>query len=112
VDTDPIAIEATRSNAALNGLAGVVEARLGSLPTRAGRHDLVLANLIAALLVELAGPLCNELRPGGTLIASGIFVDREAEVRAALEAVGLSVTDRWAETDWVALALLSLESRR
>jgi ribosomal protein L11 methyltransferase len=63
----------------------------------------VLANLIASLLVELAGPLRDELRPGGRLLASGIFVDREADVREAFRAAGLEVVGRAAETDWVCL---------
>jgi ribosomal protein L11 methyltransferase len=63
----------------------------------------VLANLIAGLLVALAPQLHAELRPEGTLLASGIFVDREAEVRAALEAAGLEVKGRTDEGDWVAL---------
>ena len=64
---------------------------------------MVLANLIAGVLVPLAPMLRDELRPGGLLLASGIFVDREADVRASFEAVGLSVVDRRAEGDWVAL---------
>ena len=43
------------------------------------------------MLVPLAPALHDELRPGGILVASGIFVDREAEVRAAFEAAGLVV---------------------
>jgi ribosomal protein L11 methyltransferase len=64
---------------------------------------MVLANLIAGLLTVLADALNDELRPGGILVASGIFVDREADVVAAFERVGLSVIDRRAEGDWVAL---------
>ena len=63
----------------------------------------MLANLIAGVLVPLAGALRDELRPGGTLVASGIFIDREAEVRSAFEAAGLRVRGRAAEGDWVAL---------
>jgi ribosomal protein L11 methylase PrmA len=37
------------------------------------------------------------------LLASGIFVDREADVRTAFGAVGLAVTGRSAEGEWVAL---------
>jgi ribosomal protein L11 methyltransferase len=103
VDTDPIAVEATAANAELNGLGALIEARHGSLPTGAGPFDVVLANLIASLLVELAPALRDELRPGGILLASGIFVDREAEVRGAFEAAGLAVDDRTADGDWVAL---------
>jgi ribosomal protein L11 methyltransferase len=103
VDTDPIAVEATAANAATNGLGDRIAARDGSLPTDGGPFDLVLANLIASVLVALAPLLAAELRAGGTLIASGIYVDREAEVRAAFEAAGLDVRERSAEGDWVAL---------
>ena len=89
VDTDPIAIEATAANAKRNGIARRIRARTGSLPSGEPAFDVVAANLIAGVLVPLAGPLRDELRPGGILVASGIFVDREAEVRAAFEAAGL-----------------------
>jgi ribosomal protein L11 methyltransferase len=103
VDTDPIAIEATAANARRNAVTRRVRVRDGSLPSGQPRFDVVLANLIAGVLVPLAGLLHDELRPGGTLLASGIFVDREIEVRGAIEPAGLTVTDRTAEGDWVAL---------
>jgi ribosomal protein L11 methyltransferase len=103
VDTDPIAVEATTANAARNGLKGRIAAQEGSLPTGEAPFGVVLANLIAGVLVPLAPLLRAELAPGGTLVASGIFVDREVEVAAAFEAVGLRVTGRDADGDWVAL---------
>jgi ribosomal protein L11 methyltransferase len=103
LDTDPIAIEATEANARRNALARRLHARLGSLPSGEPAFDIVLANLIAGLLVPLAASLRDELRPGGSLLASGIFVDREAEVASAFEAVGLEITGRHDEGDWVAL---------
>jgi ribosomal protein L11 methyltransferase len=103
VDTDPIAVEATIANAARNGLSDHIAAHAGSLPSGEVDFDLVLANLIASLLIALAVPLRDELRPGGTLLASGIFEDREPDVRAAFEAVGLAVTTRTVEGEWVAL---------
>jgi ribosomal protein L11 methyltransferase len=103
VDTDPIAIEATIANAARNRLARTIKVHHSSLPSGAGPFDVVLANLIAGLLVPLAPLLREELRPGGTLLASGVFVDREGEVAAAFEAAGLESVDRTAEGEWVAL---------
>jgi ribosomal protein L11 methyltransferase len=103
VDTDPIAIEATLANAGRNGLTDRISARDGSLPSGEPAYDIVLANLIASVLIALAGPLHDELQPGGTLLASGIFNDREAEVRAAFDAAGLDVTGRSVEGEWVAL---------
>jgi ribosomal protein L11 methyltransferase len=103
VDTDPIAIEATTANARRNAVTRRVRARQGSVPTGDGPFDVVLANLIASLLVQLAEALGSELSPRGTLVASGIFVDREGDVREALGRAGLDVTGRAAEGDWVAL---------
>ncbi len=103
VDTDPIAIEATLANARRNRLGRRIRAWQGTVPTRAGPFDLVAANLIASVLVALAPGLHAELRPGGRLLASGIFVDREGDVRSALAAAGLAILRREAEGDWVAL---------
>jgi ribosomal protein L11 methyltransferase len=103
VDTDPIAIEATLANARRNRVARRLRAWQGSLPSGAGPFDLVAANLIASVLISLAGDLVAELRPGGRLLASGIFSDRETAVRVAFEDVGLRVLRRDAEGDWVAL---------
>ena len=103
LDTDPIAIEATVANARRNALVRRLRAREGSLPSGEVPFDVVLANLIAGLLVSLATRLAEELRPGGVLLASGIFIDREGDVRAAFDAAGLEVTGRRAEGDWVAL---------
>lgn len=103
VDTDEIAIEATAANVARNGLVGRVTAVAGSLPWGAPPVDVVLANLIASVLIALASELRDEVRPSGVVLASGIFVDREIEVRAAFAAVGLDVAARHEEGDWVAL---------
>jgi ribosomal protein L11 methyltransferase len=106
VDPDPIAVESATANARRNHLARRLRVRTGSLPSGSGPFDIVLANLIASLLIALAEPLRDELRPGGALVASGIFVDREPDVRRAFDTVGLRVVDRSAEGEWVALTVV------
>lgn len=110
IDTDPVAVAATGENAARNGVT--VVSRQGTLPLDGGSYDLVLANLIATVLIALASELAEAIRPGdgtvgsgGRLLASGIFVDREPEVRQALAGAGLRVRTRQQETDWVVLDL-------
>lgn len=103
VDIDPIAIEATVANARHNRVGKRIRAREGSIPTGDGPFDTVLANLIAALHIQHAFTLWDELVPGGTLIASGIFADREPEVHSAFEAAGFKLGARRDEGDWVAL---------
>ena len=103
VDVDPIAIEATVANARRNRLLRRISARQGSVPVGEPAFDLVLANLIASVLIDLAVDLAATVRPGGSLLASGIFVDREAEVVGAFRGAGLEVHRRLADSDWVAL---------
>jgi len=108
VDTDPIAVESTLANAHRNRLTRRIRVQGGSVPTGQGPFDLVLANLIASLLVQLARPLRGELAVGGRILASGIFHDREGDVRSAFEAAGLRMGRRWAEEDWVALEAVAV----
>ncbi len=103
LDTDPIAVDATAANAARNRLVGRIEARESSLPSGEGPFDVVLANLIASVLVDLSPLIRDEVRELGVVLASGIFIDREPEVRASFANVGLDVAARSAEGEWVAL---------
>lgn len=110
LDTDALAVEATNANARRNRLGRIVRARRGTLPLPDGPRDLVLANLIASLLVTLAADLHAAIHAGdgsagsgGRLLASGIFVDREPEVRRALAATGLRLRGREQEGEWVCL---------
>jgi ribosomal protein L11 methyltransferase len=105
VDTDPLAAEMSASNAASNGLSDRIEARQGSLPlTNSRQFDLVLANLVAGVLVGMADDLSAVTKPEvGRVLASGIFQDRESEVRDAFESAGLHIVGRSVESEWIAL---------
>jgi ribosomal protein L11 methyltransferase len=106
LDTDPLAVEATRANADRNGLGGRVTVTVGTLPeAAAARYGLILANLVAAVLVELAPRLGAHLAPGGILLASGIIEPRAAEVVDAMEAAGLRIGDRRDDAEWVSLRM-------
>lgn len=109
IDTDPAAVAATLANAERNGLEGRVEAFQGTLPDDppTERYPLVLANLVAAVLVELSGRLAAHLADDGILVVSGIIAPREAEVVAAMAAAGLEPDDelRRSDGEWVSLGL-------
>lgn len=106
LDTDAAAVAATRANADANGLGDRVTAVQRSLAEApAEPYPLVLANLVAAVLVELAPRLAAHTAEGGTLLASGIIDEREDEVRAALADAGFSLAERVAEGEWVSLWL-------
>ena len=106
LDTDPLAVEATTANAERNGLAGRITATTGTLPEHpTERYPLVLANLVAAVLVELARRLAAHLASDGVLLASGIIAPKANEVLAAFEAAGLQSRRRQNDGEWVSLVV-------
>lgn len=104
-DDDPKAVEVARENAAANG----AEVEIALAPARRipGAFDLVVANILANTLVELAPDLAEKLAPGGVVLLSGILAPQEEEVRRAYRARGLvplAGGDR-REGEWSLLAL-------
>ena len=111
VDIDPICVDVSQENAALNGVAGRFEAGLGSVgEVRAGAFSLdgaplVLANILAPVIIRLLEDGLGELvEPGGRLVLSGIIAEQAPGVESALNEHGLKVVDRRQEGDWVALS--------
>jgi ribosomal protein L11 methyltransferase len=82
-----------------------VEAARGSLSEADETYGLVLANLVATVLVDLAPRLAAHLAPDGTLIAGGIIAPRGDEVVDALAAAGLEVRERRDDGEWASLRL-------
>ena len=65
--------------------------------------DLVVANISAKVLIELAEDMAACLTSGGVLIASGVLEERGDEVREALSAVGFTELEIQHSEDWLAL---------
>ena len=103
VDTDPLAVRAARENAEGNGVA--LDARLGSAGDVDGTFEVVFANLVGPVLVQLAPHLRARLATSGSLVAAGITTQAEREVLSAFVAEGLGVVDRDERADWVRLVL-------
>jgi ribosomal protein L11 methyltransferase len=64
---------------------------------------LVLANIIARILIELAPALAAAVAPDGRLVLSGVIEGREPAVRRAFDREGLVFDRRNQEEDWVSL---------
>ncbi len=116
IDNDPIAVRVACANAQLNGVGSQVRAVLADgyghpLIRRRRPFDLILANILADPLIELAPALRAHLAPGGRAILSGLL-DRQADgVLAAHMRQGLRLLDRAQEGPWMAL-VLELPARR
>ena len=90
VDTDPIAIEATLANAAPQRARAARSRRARARCRAASRRSTSSSPTSSpASSSRWRRSLRAELGAGGALLASGIFIDREAEVVAAFEAAGL-----------------------
>ena len=106
VDVDANCVRITGENARANGVEDVVRVGEGSagapwpFDTPAEGFDVVVANIIARVIVELAPALVGALTADGRLIASGIIGEREAETVAALEAAGARVDVARAMGEW------------
>lgn len=106
VEIDPVAVKVARSNVALNRLAPVITVLEGSLPLPApAKYDLVIANIIARVIIELAPSLAGVTRQGGRLVASGIIAERAPATEVALRQAGFDLDARNSDGDWVTLTL-------
>lgn len=104
VDIDQNAVIAARRNVLANGLGERITVREGSLSDVEGSYDLVMANILAPVIIEMAGEgLAERVRPGGTVVSSGILGEQVDEVVVALQAHGLRVTERHLQGEWAAL---------
>lgn len=102
-DIDVQAVEATRANAALNGVNCEIER--ADLLTGSRKADLILANLTADILKRLADGIAAHMEDGGYLIASGIISERAEEVKEVFRAHGIKVKEERAEGDWRAFLM-------
>ncbi len=109
VDIDPKAEDIARENAAYNGFGSpeftaltgnVTEDKALMERLSRAEYDLVLVNIVADVIIGLAPVLPGFLTEKSTLICSGILDVRLAEVTAALEKAGLTITATRAREDW------------
>ena len=102
VDIDPMCVRTAGENAALNGVADRLTVLVGDLSDKAtGTYDVICANIVANAIKALAPSAAPLLKEGGTFLASGVIDEREAEVAAALEAAGFTLTETKRKNGWV-----------
>jgi len=104
IDFDPDAIQSARENLELNPDVGRVELEVADLTSRElPRADVVTVNLTGALLARSAASLLGAVRPGGTLVLSGLLThERDEVLRAFAPAVVMWERE---EDGWVGLIL-------
>jgi len=84
IDIAPASVPTTLANAERNGVGGAVTVSNTSLADVEGTFHVVLANILAPTLIELAPHLQRVVPPGGVLVISGVLAGRHDHVEAAL----------------------------
>ena len=113
-DIDPVSIEVATTNAAVNRIplgrragevelrvaAGLADRRIATAP-----YGLILANILAAPLIELAPAIAQALVPGGSLVLAGLLTTQAGDVAAAYRRQGLRVAGHDRRGGWTILRL-------
>jgi ribosomal protein L11 methyltransferase len=105
IDIDDEALRVAAENATLNGLADRLQLARGGPETVTGTWPLVLANVLAAPLVEMAPALVRRVGHQGRLVLSGIPSSLEQQVDDAYRRLGMRQVRATSRGDWVALVL-------
>jgi ribosomal protein L11 methyltransferase len=114
-DIDPVSIEVSAENAGLNGVplgGGTGELQLVAAPgveheliTGLAPYDLIIANILAGPLIELAPGIAAQLEEGGSLILAGLLDSQADRVIATYRRQGLRFAGRIDNGEWPTLHL-------
>jgi ribosomal protein L11 methyltransferase len=107
VDIEADALKVATENARLNGLADRLQLFHGGADVVTGVWPLVLANVLAAPLIEMAPLLVRRVGRQGLLILSGIPCSVESQVRQAFEHFGMRHLRSKERAGWVMLLLMA-----
>lgn len=111
-DLDICAVPAVEENLAVNHIpAENFELMIGNIITDKevqdkagyGCYDIVVANILAEVLLQLTPVITAQLKPGGIYITSGIIDEKEQVVRDAVEKAGLKILEVTYQGEWVSI---------
>jgi ribosomal protein L11 methyltransferase len=103
IDIDAGALRVAADNARLNGLASRLQLERGGPAVVSGAWPLVVANILAAPLIDMAPTLAQRVGHNGRLILSGIRASLAREVESAYKRPGMRPVDARTRDGWTAL---------
>ncbi|MCP4072855.1 MAG: 50S ribosomal protein L11 methyltransferase [Hyphomicrobiales bacterium] len=111
-DIDPVATEVARQNARLNSVGNLVTCVTATglnhrKITSRTPYDLIIANILARPLQDMAKDFATHLAPGGTAILSGLLPHQKARIVAAFRIQGLRFAKAHIRDGWLTLVLCS-----
>ena len=112
IDTDEVAVQVAGENLEKNGIpTNIYHLEQTTLDKykdmETGRFDLVVANIIAEIILDITGDIKKRTKPGGTIILSGIIVEKKQLIVEKLKHHGFTVMEIREEGEWVAICALN-----
>ncbi|AWV89241.1 50S ribosomal protein L11 methyltransferase [Bradymonas sediminis] len=105
VDNDAHAVEVAKENLEVNQLGGAIDLSTRELSTFDETFDIVVANILTPILISLRDDLIARVRPGGTLLLSGITDVQVDSIREAFVGSELRELDLAQKGEWVCFEL-------
>ncbi len=115
-DIDEVAVAVARDNAAINGvklghgsgelLLAQADGMDSTLLAARAPFDLIIANILAGPLIDLAPPFAAALAPGGTVVLAGLLDTQADAVARAYQSLGMALSER-GTGEWPVLVLHS-----
>ena len=111
-DIDPGAARCARENARLNNIDSArYEVYTGGIfDLKKEKYDIVLANIVADVIIELVPTIKEFMKNDGLFIASGIIDTRVDDVKDAIIAVGLQIKEEYNKDDWYCIVSMALKA--
>lgn len=104
LDLDPVAVKNAKENCEQNHTTRI-KVQQGNLLNGIGKTaEIVVANILAEILLQMTYDLPRVLMPNGIFIGSGIISSKRDEILEALQIAGLEIIEVISEEDWVAVA--------
>ncbi len=109
IDNDEIALSIAEENLQLNHISRqCYQLKAGNLTHGIdGRFDIIVANILSEVILELLGTVDQYMLPGGVLLCSGIYKDNCEDVLKKMRQQGLKILEERHEDSWVAIACSS-----
>jgi len=102
IDIDPVAVKVAQENAAQNQVQ--VDVRHGTIDqVEKDENDLVIANIIASIIIDILPDVAERMKSGARFLASGIIAEKKQQVLDALTATWLLPVEAREENGWVAI---------
>ena len=116
-DIDPDSVATTRGNAVLNNASHLVRSvrsngvKSGAVK-RNGPYGLIVANILARPIIDMAQDIKGVLRPGGTIILAGFTENQENSVRAAYQRRDYHLARKEGSDGWTTFVLTRFGGKR